>query len=58
MISYIEKKRPYNYRKMSIVDEKLRGSSANSDEIAAKKWKNPLTEIYDKLCRKEKSLLL
>ncbi len=43
---------------MSIVDEKLRGSSANSDEIAAKKWKNPLTEIYDKLCRKEKSLLL
>ncbi len=36
--------------------KKPRESSANSDEKAAKKWKSPLTEIYDKLYRKEKPL--
>ncbi len=36
--------------------KKPRESSSNSGEITAKKWKIPLTEIYDKLYRKEKPL--
>ncbi len=38
--------------------KKPRESSSNSSEITAEKWKSPLTEIYDKFYRKEKSLLL
>ncbi len=36
--------------------KKPRESSSNSDEKGAKKWKSPLTEVNDKLYRKEKSL--
>ncbi len=36
--------------------KKPRESSPNSGEITAKKWKSPLTEVNDKLYRKETSL--